>query len=102
MIGVAESMGYIPVEYIDKEDAGHVENLYYEMMRVSLWNLETGELIAWYQHRDGEAPSEYNTKNRSDYAYHEKMLPGQDFYFFKGGYQYPEALLMETIFPDQA
>ncbi len=102
VIGVAESMGYIPVEYIDKEDAGHVENLYYEMMRVSLWNLETGELIAWYQHRDGEAPSEYNTKNRSDYAYHEKMLPGQDFYFFKGGYQYPEALLMETIFPDQA
>ncbi len=97
MIGLAESMGYIPVEYVDKDDPDHTDTLYYEMMRVSFWNIETGELVAWYQHRDGEAPAEYRSSDKYDYVYHDKLQG--DFYFFEGGYEYPEALLFGTVFP---
>lgn len=101
VIGYCESMGYIPVEYIDTDGSGKTETLYYEMMRVSLWNIETGELIAWYDHRDGEAPVKYNTHDRSDYTYHESLSQDHKFYFFSGGYEYPEAMLWNTIYPDQ-
>lgn len=101
VIGYCESMGYIPVEYIDTDGSGKTETLYYEMMRVTLWNIETGELIAWYDHRDGEAPVKYNTHDRSDYTYHESLSQDHKFYFFSGGYEYPEAMLWNTIYPDQ-
>ena len=100
VIGVAESMGYIPVEYIDENNSDHTETVYYEMMRVSLWNADTGELIAWYQHRDGEAPLRFTTSDRSDYLYHENIGTDHSFYFFEGGFRYPEAMLFDTIYPD--
>lgn len=99
VIGVAESMGYIPVEYVDKADTSHTETLYYEMMRVSIWNIETGELLAWFDHKDGVAPAEYNSHDKGDYVYLEKIGTGRDHYFFEGGYIYPEKLLMQSIYP---
>ena len=99
VLGVAESMGYIPVTYTDDSDSTHTETYYYKVFRASLWNIETGELIAWWVHQDGEAPASFNTRDIYDYMYHENIGTRQDgVYFFNGEYRYPFTFLCQTIF----
>lgn len=100
VIGVADSLGYVPVDYVDKDNPDTTETLYFEMMRVSIWNIETGELLAWYDHCDGTAPTEYNSHDKSDYVYLDRIGTDHDYYFFEGGYTYPMNFLMETIYPE--
>ena len=99
VLGVAESMGYIPVSYTDQDDPDHTETFYYKVFRASLWNIETGELIAWWVYQDGEAPLSFNTRDKYDYMYHENIgSPSHGEYFFNGEYKYPFAFLYQTIF----
>ncbi|MCR5781437.1 MAG: leucine-rich repeat domain-containing protein [Clostridia bacterium] len=101
VIGVAESMGYLPIEYTATDGSGVKETLYHEMLRVSLWNIETGELIAWYKYKQGEAPTTYQSNRRGDYASLTEFYDsGRKLWILKGKYNYPEQLLWETIFPE--
>lgn len=93
VIGAAESM-----EYIDENNGTVTEILYYEMMRGSLWKIETGSLIAWYQHRDGDAPLRYMSNECSKYTYHQNIGTDHSFYFFNGEYNYPEAMIRKAIY----
>ncbi|MCR5783954.1 MAG: leucine-rich repeat domain-containing protein [Clostridia bacterium] len=101
VIAVAESMGYIPEEYTAVDGSGYKETLYHEVMRVSLWKVETGELIAWYKYTNGDAPDTYKSNETYDYASgHHVGDDAHDLLFLKGKYEDVFDFLWKTIFPE--